>query len=141
MKWLLGLALALLVWGAQAQTPVGPPNQILCNKTASATISSNTTTSLVSGVAGQSIFICGWHATSSQPAGNANTFQFEFGTQGGPCSSPTTVTPALFVANTAPSADHIDYAQIQGAQGAQLCVVTTGTTTTGVNLLVWYTQF
>lgn len=138
-KLLLALGL-LLPLAAAAQTPVGPPNQILCNKTASAVITTNTTTSLVNGSGITGILICGWHATSSQPSGNANTFQFVFGTQGGPCGSPVAVTPPIFITNTAPSADHVDYGQIQGAGGQQLCVVTTGTTTTAVNVMVWYNQ-
>ena len=139
MKKLLVLLLALL-WAGPAlpQTPIGPPNQILCNKAAIATVVTATTTSLVAGVAGQNIFICGWHVTSNQSA--STTFQFVSGTQGGPCGSPVNVTPAFNVTSTAPSSDHIDYAQLQLAAAAQLCVVTVGATV-GQAILVWFNQF
>lgn len=133
----LGFVLSLCA-GAQAQSPVGPPNQILCNKAAIANIATATTTSLVAGVTGQAISICGWHVTSSQSA--ANTFTFEWGTQGGPCTTPTAITPNFVVTSTAPSSDHVDYSQFSLPVGAQLCVVTTGTTV-GTAVLVWYNQF
>jgi hypothetical protein len=97
------------------------------------------TTSLVQGVAGKFVFVCGWHVTSTQ-TGGTNTFQLVYGTQGGPCGSPTPLTPAFNISNTAPSSDHIDYASIQTGLGAQLCVVTTGTTV-GTAVGVWYAQF
>src|SRR5882672_334688 len=122
------LALGISVWltiSAFAQT-VGPTNTILCNKTASVAIATATTTSLVSGIAGQAIMLCGWHVTSTQSA--TSTFQLEYGTQGGPCTTPTTITPAFNVTNTAPSADHIEYAHTSLPTATQLCVVTTGGT-------------
>jgi hypothetical protein len=140
MKRLL-LLLALLWAGpALAQgTIVGPSNAILCNQFAMATPVSATTTSLVAGVAGKSVFICGWHVTSTQ-SGGTNTFQLVYGVQGGPCTSPVTLTPAFNISNTAPSSDHIDFASTQTTAGAQLCVVTTGTTV-GTAVGVWYAQF
>ncbi len=140
---LLSLSLSLLAWApSHAENVVGPTNAILCSKTASATPTSATTTALVSGVAGQSIYICGWHVTSI--LNTTSTFQFEYGTQGGPCGNspiPTTViTPAFNVTSTAPSADHITYAVLQVPAGAQLCIVT-GSGTTGDAVLVYYSQF
>jgi hypothetical protein len=96
------------------------------------------TLSLVSGVANQRIYICGWHVTSSQTT--STTFQFVAGTQGGPCGTPTNLTPAFSVTSNAPSADHIDYVTMQTAPGQQLCVVTTGTTVAQA-ILVYYVQF
>src|SRR5229473_364726 len=79
---LLSLSLSLLAWGpSHAENVVGPTNAILCSKTASATPTSATTTALVSGVAGQSIYICGWHVTSI--LNTTSTFQFEYGTKEG----------------------------------------------------------
>jgi hypothetical protein len=136
------IAAILLYFGlataALAQATGGPPNQILCNKVAQVTVSSATTTSLVAGVAGKSIFICGWHVTSTQAT--STTFQLEYGTQGGPCSSPTVLTPAFSVTSTAPSADHVDYATMQAPVGTQLCTVSTGGTV-GQAVLVYYSQF
>ena len=141
VRWLLALGLALYapIPSAFAQgTVVGPGNLILCVAGAQATVVSATTTSLVTGVAGKIITICGWHVTSTQAA--SSTFQFIYGTQGGPCGTPTTLTPAFSVTSTAPSADHIDYATLQVPIGQQLCVVTTGSTV-GQAIQVYYSQF
>jgi hypothetical protein len=144
--WGLGLALCLAL-GPSALSqpaPVGPPNAIICNLGAQATVATATTTSLVAaktggvGGVGQSIYICGWHVTSTQST--STTFQLEYGTQGGPCGTPTAITPAFSVTSTAPSADHIDYATLIAPAGTQLCVVTTGTTV-GQAILVYYAQF
>jgi hypothetical protein len=139
LKALLVLALALLGTPAWAENTVGPTNQVICNKAAQLTISSATTTSVVAGVAGQSIYTCGWHVTTTQTS-TFPTFQFEYGTQGGPCTSPTVVTPAFGVTNTAPSADHISIATIQIPSGNQVCVVS-GTNTTNLAIEFYYSQF
>jgi hypothetical protein len=131
--WLACVAPAL------ADNTVGPTNQIICNKTVALTIASATTTSAIAGVAGQSIFICGWHVTTTQAA-TFPTFQFEYGTQGGPCTTPTAVTPAFGVTNTAPSADHVSIATIQTPAGTQFCVVS-GATTTNLAIELYYSQF
>ena len=142
VRWLLALGLALYapIPSAFAQgTVVGPGNLILCVAGAQATIATATTTSLINGVAGKVITICGWHVTSSQSA--SSTFQFIYGTQGGPCGgSPVNLTPAFSVTSTAPSADHIDYATLQVPAGQQLCVVTVGSTI-AQGVLVYYSQF
>jgi hypothetical protein len=134
----LFLSLACAV-PALADNTVGPTNQVICNQAAALTISSATTTSVVAGVAGKSIFICGWHVTTTQTA-TFPTFQFEYGTQGGPCTTPTVVTPAFGVTNTAPSADHISIATIQAPTGTQFCVVS-GATTTNLAIELYYSQF
>jgi hypothetical protein len=121
---------AILVCANNASSPPGIP--------AMATVVTATTTALISGVAGQRIFICGWHVTSTQSA--STTFQFVYGTQGGPCGSPVALTPAFSVTSTAPSADHSDYATMQTAAGAQLCVVSTGATIAQA-IEVYYSQF
>jgi hypothetical protein len=139
----LGATLHLLFWlacvaPAFAENTVGPGQQVLCNQVAFVTVSSATITSLVAGVAGKAIFSCGWHVTSNQAT--STTFQFEYGTQGGPCTSPTAVTPAFSITSTAPSADHISLATYQIPIGAQLCVVTTGAAV-GQAIAVYYSQF
>lgn len=135
-RYLLALALGFAFCAsAHAENSVGPSNLIMCNKTASAAPASATTTAVISGVAGQQINICGWEVTSAQST--PTTFQFEYGTQGGPCSSPTTLTPALNITSNAPSVDRQQYASISLPAGAQLCVVTTGATVNQA-LVVWY---
>ncbi len=139
----LALSLCLLLFavaGAQAQggPTVGPTNAPLCNKIATAAPASATTTSLIAGVANQVINLCGWHVTSNQST--VTTFQIEYGTQGGPCTSPTTITPAFSVTSTAPSGDHQQSAVYTVPAGAQVCVVTTGTTV-GQQIILYYSQF
>ena len=131
----LGLVLAA---PALSQSTVGPGQQILCPQSAMATVVTATTTSLVAGVAGKIIVVCGWHVTSTQST--STTFQLVYGTQGGPCTSPVTITPPFSVTSTAPSADHIDYATATIPAGNQLCVTTTGTTVAQA-ILVYYSQF
>ncbi len=139
MKKLL-LLLCLLATPAYGQggPTVGPTNAPLCNKIATAAPVSATTTALISGVANQIINLCGWHVTSNQSS--VTTFQIEYGTQGGPCSSPTTITPAFSVTSTAPSGDHQQLAVYTVPAGAQVCVVTTGTTV-GQQIILYYSQF
>ena len=148
-RYLSSLALlALLCWvvlpDRPTQAQVGPSNQILCNKLASATLTgtgSTVTTSLMSGLTGQTIVICGWHVTQSGTT--AGTFQLEYGTQGGPCTSPTVLTPAFSVSSTAPATDHIDYASLSvpkssATQLNQLCLVTTGAATSTLQIGIWF---
>ncbi len=135
------LALGILVlalFPARAENTVGPSNLIICNKTAFASPAAAGTTSIASGIAGQPIHVCGWEVTSTQSG--STTFQFEYGTQGGPCTTPTVITPAFNITSTAPSVDRQQYATISLPAGAQLCVVSTGTTV-GQAVMVWYAQF
>ena len=84
------LSVALFLWlaffgTAWAENTVGPSAQILCNKVANVAIGPTTATQIVAGVAGQSIFICGYQVTTNSTAG---TFTFIFGT-GSTCTTPT----------------------------------------------------
>ena len=135
MKKYLLLVLALLAGSARAENVIGPTNLITCNKVAFVSPATATTTSLIAGVAGTTINICGWHVTSTQSA--STTFQLEYGTQGGPCSSPTAFTPAFSVTSTAPSADRQQYAYISTPPGAQVCVISAGSTV-GLAVMIWY---
>lgn len=135
MKWLIGLALGLCISVAQAQTPVGPPNQILCNNIATLAVGPTTITQIVAAATGARVFICGWHVTNT---GAAGTFTLSTGT-GTNCGTNTaTLIPAMNVTNTAPSSDHVDYAQLQTAQSVALCVTPSVAT---IAVLVWYNQF
>jgi hypothetical protein len=135
---LAALSLSLWAWVAPTDAQTGPPNLIQCNTLAQASPVTATTTGLFNGVAGKIIAICGWHVTSSQSS--PTTFQLEYGTQGGPCTTPVTITPAYNVTSTAPATDHVDYASLSIPSGAQLCVVTTGATV-GMQVGVWISQF
>jgi len=136
-------ALHIIFWlictaPAFAENTVGPGQQVLCNKTAQATIATATTTLLITGVANQSIFGCGWHVTSTQTT--TSTFSFIYGT-GATCGTGTAaLTPAFNVTNTSPSSDHISLASYQVPLGNNVCVITTGATV-GEAMVVYYSQF
>jgi len=132
------LSVALFLWlaflsPAWADQTVGPTNSIIRNKQGQLT-GTGATAQIVPGVAGQSIYICGWHVTNTAASG---TFQFSYGT-GTTCTSGTNITPSFTVSNTAPSADHITAAWTNGGQGQTLCVNATVTT---VVVMVFYSQF
>jgi hypothetical protein len=145
---LLAAVLLFALWpkeNAQSQGGlIGPANAILCSQISNNNLTgtgSTVTTSLVAGVAGQTIVICGWHVTQSGTT--AGTFQLEYGTQGGPCTSPTVLTPAFSVSSTAPATDHIDYASLSvpkssATQLNQLCLVTTGAATSTLQIGIWF---
>ena len=139
-KLLAALAFLWLACAAPAfaENTVGPGQQVLCNKTAQASVASATTTLLITGVAGQSIFGCGWHVTSI--LATTSTFQFVYGT-GATCGTgQQPLTPAFNVTSAAPSSDHISLASYQVPLGNNVCVIT-GTGTTGDAIVVYYSQF
>jgi hypothetical protein len=131
--WFGATAIALIAFGILTQGDDGPRqaraqyigslNAIQCNKIASVAPSSATTTSVVAGVAGTSIHICGYQITSSVASGS--TAQLEYGTQGGPCTTPTTISGALNLSTTS-IINRSQYAFTSIPAGSQVCVVTTG---------------
>lgn len=127
-------AVFLALAPARAQQ-LGGGNTVLCNKIAPAVAAAAGTISVIAGQPGHTYSICGWHVTSTQST--STTWQLEHGTQGGPCSSPTTDTPAFSITSNAPSADHNQFATWSIPTGAQLCMVTTGTTV-GTAILIFY---
>lgn len=142
-RLLLALAFLVLMPGAQAQGPiVGPGQTILCSNPLRGGVPSGGfvgTAALaqiqgMGGIAGQSIYICGWHITNSAASG---TFAFSYGT-GTNCGTGTTVLiPPVNVSSSAPATDHIDYAFIQIPAGNSLCQNSTAT----VSGAVWFNQF
>jgi|SRR6266850_3412486 len=132
------LSVALFLWlaftnAALAENTVGPSAQILCNKVANVAVGPSTATSIVAGIAGQSIFICGWQITNTAATG---TFSFVFGT-GATCTSPTTLLTTQNVTSTAPATYNVGVAQMQVPAGATLCVVPVATVAT----TIWFSQF
>lgn len=107
---LLSLWLFIAPSLAWAQTPTGPPYQAFCNLSAPFTWTvSATASTVIAGVAGKNIFICGWHATTV--TSNVQTsFQLFYASSTTAVS--TALTPAFSVNYTAPSADHIDYSML-----------------------------
>lgn len=136
------LALAAICFPASAQGPiVGPGNIVLCPGVPGSPVPAQATfvgsaalAQLVAGVAGKSIYICGWHITNTATTG---TFLFSYGT-GSNCGTGTvTILPAQSVSSTAPATDHIDYAFAQLPAGVSLCQNSTAT----VSGIVYINQF
>lgn len=124
--WLAGSGFASAQW-------IGPPNAVMCNKTA--TFSGvAVATSLVAPAANTTILVCGWDVTNS---GAAATMTLNYGTQTtNPCDTNTVaVTPALSVSTNA-VIDHQAYAVFSSAPGSGLCVTPSAATLTGI---VYYT--
>lgn len=130
----LGLVLPL---PSVAENVVGPTNQIYCNKAASVTAATATTTQAIAGSAGQAIQFCGWEVTSAQ--NTVTTFQFEYGT-GATCTSPTVFTPPLNITQNAPSVDRQPMAWASVPLGATVCMVTTGGTV-AIAAILYFAQF
>lgn len=133
MYLVVGAILLALACGAQAQV-VGPANAILCGRTATSSTGA-ATTRLVTAVAGQRVYICGWDVGAGAAAGG---FQFVHGT-GSSCTSSTAFTAAYTLAINTYAAARNDFAMMQSAVGADVCVITTGTGPTAVTL--YFSQF
>src|SRR6266403_4170045 len=124
LRFRAALILLLLLWPSAAFAQyVGTLNQIQCNKTASITTATATTTSVLTGVVGQATHICGYLITSSVASGS--TLQLEYGTQGGPCSTPTVLSGALNLSTNA-IVNRGQFAYVSVPTGAQVCIVTAG---------------
>src|SRR6266852_3912976 len=119
MKKLVLLLLLAFTGVAQAENTVGPSAQILCNKVANVAVGPSTATQVVAGVAGQSIFICGYQITNTAATG---TFSLIYGT-GSTCTTPTTLVTTQNVTSTAPATYNVGVAQMQVPAGSTLCVV------------------
>jgi len=127
--WLVLIALLLWGWSLnEGEAQLGPPNQVLCNQTATFT-GTGAAATVITGVAGKTIFFCGWHVTNTAATG---TFAISAGTTATCGSNTVAVTPTLSVTSTAPSSDHIEFAYFSAAAGANVCVNATVTTVTGV---------
>lgn len=137
MKLRLALALGIGLAGPALAQTVGPSGQIACNQTATMAVGPTSVQSLVAGVAGKTVFVCGWHVTNT---GATGTFSITTGTQTtNPCDTGTkSITPALNVTNAATSGDHVDWAQVSGAVGAGLCLTPSVATIAAV---VWFSQY
>jgi len=130
---LLALGLAFAPAAALAQA-VGPTNQIMCNQSATFT-GTGAAATVITGVTGQGINVCGWHITNTAATG---TFAITTGGGAGCGTNTVPITGTLSVTSTAPSADHIEYATFSAGGGTNVCVNATVTTVTGV---LWFSRF
>ncbi len=112
MKKLLAL---LLLWPSLAfgqGTPTGPPYVVTCNSSIASSFVGGATSTMVQGVSGKGIYICGWHASTLNAAANSQSiFQLAYtnSTTNNTCSTTVAsvaLTPFNGVTATAPSVDH-----------------------------------
>lgn len=135
----LRILLALALWASPAVAqllPQGPPGLAYCTQTFQVTQGAVALTKIISNVPGKTIYVCGWDFDNQSAA---QTIQFEYGT-GTNCGSGTTALTQVF---TVPAnsfyVDHIPYASMAVPQGNDVCLVTTGTSTTAI--ILFYGQF
>jgi hypothetical protein len=136
MAFLILFLLALPQPPANAQhTPNFIPDpcfsQFTVKSSASVSIASATTTSIVAVVAGKGVLVCGFILDIQGSATTVGTAQFEYGT-GAACSSPTALTGAM-PGNITASVPTVIVANGDGTEFSApasngLCIVTTGTT-------------
>lgn len=103
----LGLGSLALAQGP----PTGPPYVFTCNQNTASSFTVAATSTAVAGVIGKGIYICGWHASTTNTSTAATTFQLTFtnATTTNTCLSSTpsvAMTPPNAVTSTAPSVDH-----------------------------------
>ena len=113
----LGLALAGSVGDAPLAQPVGPPNEIWCNKTA--VVASGPATVLVaSGVAARTTSICGWIVSATAAA----TIQIITGT-GATCGTGTVNITAAHAIPAGASLSYASGAAWYSAPTATMCAL------------------
>jgi hypothetical protein len=127
---LLACALLALACSARAQN-IGP-GPLYCNASFQVSQGAVALTRIVAAV-GKVISLCGWSVNAGAAAGTA---QLEYGT-GTNCGTGTiAVTPAYALGINGVLVDHPGAANFSLPQGADLCLVTTGTGP--VQLVVYY---
>jgi hypothetical protein len=131
----LGLLLSLSASARAQPTIIGPAQTAICNQITSLAVGPTTITTAIAGVAGKSIFVCGWHITNT---GATGTFTLTVGSGANCVTSPTVIVQAANVTSTAPSADHVEYATSQIPVGQSLCVTSSVAT---IAYVFWFSQF
>lgn len=137
----LALSLLAFLWLAgAAQAQVGPP-QIACNKIFQVSQGAVALTKVVSGVAGQSITICGWALNAGAAAGTAS---ISYGTGTNCGTGTTTIYPVISLGINGVFVDREPVGAFSppsvNASGVanDICLVTTGTGPTAV--VLYYSQ-
>jgi hypothetical protein len=134
MRLLIG-TIILLGWlgSAYAASTPDPCSSLNFHQSASISVASSTTTSLVALNANHGIFVCGFTLTIAGSATSAATAQLEYGT-GAACSSPTALTGTFGSNDAAVSTTPTQVTYGDGGHtifavppGSGLCVLTAGT--------------
>lgn len=129
------LALASAVPAASQPAPFG------CNKTFQVNQGAVALTKVISGVAGQSIGICGFTFAAGAATGTAS---LSYGTGTNCGTGTTTLVPVMSLAITGNITDHVTVPHIpvpsvnSSGVAVDVCLVTTGTGPTSV--LIYYVQ-
>lgn len=138
---LLAAGVALATAPAWAET-IGPQNFVQCSQALVKAVGTATTVTLLTGVSGKIIYLCGWSMTNTGTAGTGS-FQLTYGTATTCSANNAALTSVLNVSNTSPATDHVQFAQIQvpnnSSAGANpdLCLVVTS----GVGGLIYIGQY
>ena len=132
---LMALAAASISPALAQPTIIGPAQTAICNQVKFMAVGPTTITTIIPGVTGQSIFVCGWHVTNT---GATGVFSIQIGAGANCGGSPVTVIPAVNVTSTAPSADHIEYAWTQVPAGQSICITPSVAT---ISAVMWFSQF
>ena len=133
------LALSCLSVAAQAQ-PIGPPS-ISCNKIFQVSQGAVALTKVISGVAGQSISICGWTLNAGAATATAS---LSYGTGTNCGTGTTTIYPVLSLGINGVLVDNNNFAHVSppaanaSAVPNDVCLVTTGTGPMAV--VLYYSQ-
>ena len=135
---LLALALGVLYLGApfaaRAQSTIS--GAAFCNRYYQTNQAAVALTKVISGVAGQSIQLCGWSLSGGAAASSAS---LSYGT-GTNCATNTAVLqPLVNVAINGSYVDHIPFVGQVVPVANDLCLVTTGTGP--LSVVIYYSQF
>ena len=143
------LLAALLLAGVGDSVAFAGAGPTICDSISATLISSKTTTKVISLANGQKIFICGAWAAFKNGTNTSVTVEIESGTQTTtPCDTGTaTITGTMSVGS--PSAASFfpriliyptQPAPTTVAASTDVCVVTGGTTVSGLNVFILYAQ-
>ncbi len=135
LSFLASLGLSLWAWTLPVRAQIGPGNQVMCNQLVFQTVSSIALATILAGVAGKTIFVCGWHVTNNTTAA---TFQLSSGTGTNCATTNTNITPAFSVTSNAPATDHVEFATLSLAQGNSLCIISSAAT---LQPAIWVGQY
>src|SRR5262249_31371487 len=138
---LLPAAVASVLPQIAESQQIGPLNTVLCSQALIKTVGTATIQTLLTGVSGKIIYLCGWSMTNTGTAGTGS-FRLLYG-QSTACSvNGTNITSDLSVSNTSPATDHTQYASLNvpattSATVNDLCV----NVTSGVGGVIYIGQY
>jgi hypothetical protein len=139
-KFLIAAALGLALAAGLAPTPlpaqpVGPPNEVWCNRINNATSGATVGVS-ISPVTNRTISLCGFIASAGAASA---TFQL-LGGQGATCGTQTVqITPVINLPANGTVVDHTSAAWVSLPALSNVCISITGTGP--VSYQIYYTQF